>query len=99
MKLSIWTRANGRIAAMMAIAFTNWCAFMSWTFWVQLYYQNYLGYGPMQVVLRLLPMFVSGLACNVFVGLMAAYVPIVWLVGVYFPLSAFDFYFNVAIVV
>jgi len=35
LKLSIWTRANGRIAAMMAIAFTNWCAFLSWTFWVQ----------------------------------------------------------------
>lgn len=35
LKLSIWTRANGRIAAMMGIAFMNWCAFMSWTFWVQ----------------------------------------------------------------
>jgi hypothetical protein len=35
MKLSIWTRANGRIAAMMMIAFTNWCAFLAWTFWVQ----------------------------------------------------------------
>lgn len=35
MKLSLWTRGNGRFAAMMAIAFTNWCAFMSWTFWVQ----------------------------------------------------------------
>lgn len=35
MKLSLWTRANGRFAAMMAIAFTNWCAFMAWTYWVQ----------------------------------------------------------------
>lgn len=35
MKLSLWTRANGRFSAMMAIAFTNWCAFMSWTYWVQ----------------------------------------------------------------
>ena len=33
MKLSIWTRANGGIAAMMLIAFTNWCAFLAWNFW------------------------------------------------------------------
>uniref|UniRef100_A0A8H7XJB0 Major facilitator superfamily (MFS) profile domain-containing protein n=1 Tax=Psilocybe cubensis TaxID=181762 RepID=A0A8H7XJB0_PSICU len=78
MKLSIWTRANGRFAAMMAIAFTNWCAFMSWTYWVQ----NYKGYSAMQTVVRLLPMFVSGIACNVFVGLMAAHVTVVWLVAI-----------------
>jgi len=35
MRLTIWTRANGRFAATLAIAFTNWCAFMAWTFWVQ----------------------------------------------------------------
>jgi hypothetical protein len=35
MKLSLWTRANGRFAAMMAIAFINWCAFLAWIFWVQ----------------------------------------------------------------
>ncbi|CAA7265687.1 unnamed protein product [Cyclocybe aegerita] len=81
MKLSLWTRANGRFAAMMAIAFTNWCAFLAWTFWVQLYYQNYMGYTAMQSVVRLLPMFVSGILCNAFVGLMAAHVPLVWLVG------------------
>ncbi|KAF8149117.1 major facilitator superfamily domain-containing protein [Crassisporium funariophilum] len=81
MRLSIWTRANGRFAAMMAIAFTNWCCFLAWTFWVQLYYQNYMKYTAMQTVIRLLPMFVSGLLCNAFVGLMAAHVPLVWLVA------------------
>ena len=35
LKLSIWTRANGRITAIMVIAFTNWSAFVSWFFWVQ----------------------------------------------------------------
>jgi hypothetical protein len=34
MKLSIWTRANGRIAAMMTIVFMDWSAFSSWSFWV-----------------------------------------------------------------
>ncbi|KJA16450.1 hypothetical protein HYPSUDRAFT_147747 [Hypholoma sublateritium FD-334 SS-4] len=82
MKFSIWTRANGRFGAMMAIAFTNWCAFLAWTFWVQLYYQNYMQYNPMQTVIRLFPMFVSGVACNFFVGLMASRVPVVYLVVV-----------------
>ena len=35
LKLSIWTRANGRIAAIVMIAFTNWSAYISWVFWVQ----------------------------------------------------------------
>lgn len=35
MKLSLWTRAKGRMAVILAIAFLNACAFISWTFWVQ----------------------------------------------------------------
>ena len=35
MKLTIWTRANWRFAAMMALAFMDWCSFLSWTYWVQ----------------------------------------------------------------
>lgn len=35
LKLSIWTRANGRITAIVMIAFTNWSAYISWVFWVQ----------------------------------------------------------------
>jgi len=34
MKLSIWTRANGRIAAVMVVAFMNYAAFQAWDFWV-----------------------------------------------------------------
>jgi hypothetical protein len=33
-KPSLWSRANGRLAIMMVIAFLNWCCFISWTFWV-----------------------------------------------------------------
>jgi len=36
----------------------------------------------MSTVARLLPMFVSGILCNIFVGLMAAHVPLVVLVSV-----------------
>ena len=38
----------------------------------------------MQTVICLLPMFVSGLICNAIVGFMAAYIPIVWLLGAFF---------------
>ena len=38
----------------------------------------------MQTVVRLLPMFISGIVCNAIVGFMAAYIPIVWLLGAFF---------------
>ena len=34
MKLSIWTRANGRMAVMMIIVFMQWSGFSAWSFWV-----------------------------------------------------------------
>jgi hypothetical protein len=60
MRLSLWTRANGRFAVMQLIAFLNWSSFMSYNFWVQLFYQDYLQLTPVQTMLRLLPMFVTG---------------------------------------
>ncbi|KAF8810246.1 MFS general substrate transporter [Phlegmacium glaucopus] len=82
MRISLCTRASGRLAAIMLIAFTAWCAFQSWTYWIQLYYQDYKQYTAMQTAVRLLPMFFSGILCNVFFGLMAAHIPLVWLIGV-----------------
>jgi len=60
MRLSLWTRANGRFAVMQMIAFLNWASFMSYNFWVQLFYQDYLHLSPVQTMVRLLPMFVTG---------------------------------------
>jgi hypothetical protein len=34
-------------------------------------------------VVRLMPMLVSGLLCSLFIGLMAAHVPLVWLLSLY----------------
>jgi hypothetical protein len=45
---------------MQLITFLNWCSFMSYNFWVQLFYQDYLHLSPVQTMLRLLPMFVTG---------------------------------------
>lgn len=33
MKVSIWGRSHGRMAVILAIAFFEWCSFMSWIFW------------------------------------------------------------------
>ncbi|KAG6908440.1 hypothetical protein DXG01_004523 [Tephrocybe rancida] len=81
MKVSLWARAKGRFAAMMCIAFLTWCSFLSWNFWAQLYYQNYRGYSPILTVIRFLPMFVSGILCNVVVATIISYVPILYLIA------------------
>jgi MFS family permease len=77
LKLSIFARAKGRMAVILAIAFLNWSGFISWTFWAQLYYQNYLGLTPVLTMLRFIPMFVMGCLCNVFVAMVVARLPLV----------------------
>ncbi|TRM64811.1 major facilitator superfamily domain-containing protein [Schizophyllum amplum] len=79
MRLSLWTRARGRYAVQMAIAFLTWCSFLSWVFWAQLYYQEYLGYKPFVAAIRFIPMTVTGILCNVFVAFVVSRVSIVWL--------------------
>ncbi|KAG1868619.1 major facilitator superfamily domain-containing protein [Suillus subluteus] len=77
MRLSLWTRAKGRMAVILAIAFLNSCTFVSWGFWVQLYYQNYLLLTPMQTMLRFIPMFIVGCLCNVLVAMFVGKLPLV----------------------
>ncbi|KAF7312532.1 MFS general substrate transporter [Mycena indigotica] len=69
MKLSMWTRAKGKFAVMQAIAFFQWASFLSWYFWAQVYYENYLRLSPVHTAVRMLPMMVTGFLCNVFVML------------------------------
>ncbi|KAF9219476.1 MFS general substrate transporter [Gyrodon lividus] len=77
MRLSLWARANGRMAVILAIAFLNWSGFLCWTFWVQLYYQNYLGLSPVHTMIRFIPMFIMGCLCNFFVAMVVAKLPLV----------------------
>ncbi|EKM77894.1 hypothetical protein AGABI1DRAFT_129687 [Agaricus bisporus var. burnettii JB137-S8] len=77
MKLSLWARAKGRFAAVIAIVFLTWSSYMAWTFWVQLYFQNYVGLTPLQTVVRLFPLFVAGTLCDAFVGIMANHVSMI----------------------
>ncbi|KAG2359353.1 major facilitator superfamily domain-containing protein [Suillus spraguei] len=77
MKLSLWTRARGRMAIIVVIAFLNWCGFISISFWAQLYYQDYVLLTPMQTMLRFIPVFVVGCLSNVFVGMFVGKLPLV----------------------
>jgi len=80
MRLSVWGRAKGKLAVMLVIGFLEWCSFMSFVFWVQLYYQDFRHLSPIDTMIRLLPMFVTGLLCNVIVALFVGRVDFVILV-------------------
>ncbi|KAI0750334.1 major facilitator superfamily domain-containing protein [Daedaleopsis nitida] len=80
MPVSIWTRARGKMAVMLAIAFLEWCAFNAFTFWLTLYYQDYERRSPILTMVRLLPMFVTGVACNVVIALVVGRVDVVVLI-------------------
>ncbi|GLB41107.1 putative transporter [Lyophyllum shimeji] len=81
MKVSLWRRAKGRFAVMMCIAFLTWCSFLSWCFWAQLYYQSYIGLSPLRTFVRLMPMFVSGIVCNMLVAAFVGYISVLYLIA------------------
>nr|GAT55166.1 predicted protein [Mycena chlorophos] len=76
---SLFLRAKGRVGAVYAVAFLQFAAFMVWAYWVQLYYQVYIGYSPVRTVARLSPMFVTGIICNVVVALVVGRIGTGWL--------------------
>ncbi|CAK5284758.1 unnamed protein product, partial [Mycena citricolor] len=80
MKLSMWKRADGKFAAMQVIAFFQWAAFLSWFFWAQVYYEDYMKLSPILTAIRMLPMTITGALCNLFVVLVIARMPLVVLI-------------------
>ncbi|EMD33363.1 hypothetical protein CERSUDRAFT_142330 [Gelatoporia subvermispora B] len=81
MRITIWGRDHGRLAVMLCIAFLEWSSFLSWQFWAQLYYQNYIGYSPVLTMVRFIPMFITGVLCNVIVALVVGRIPGVILIA------------------
>ncbi|KAK7040364.1 hypothetical protein VNI00_009834 [Paramarasmius palmivorus] len=81
MPLSLWARAKGRVAVVMWIAFLLWASFIAWNFWALLYYQDFARLSPILTMVRIVPMFVTGVLCNIFVALVVGYVPLVYLMG------------------
>lgn len=81
MKLSLWTKGNGKFAAIMLIVLFTFASFLAWNFWAQLFYQNYEEYTPILTMLRFIPMFVTGIILNTIIVLIIARVPIVWILA------------------
>ncbi|KDN43708.1 hypothetical protein RSAG8_05898, partial [Rhizoctonia solani AG-8 WAC10335] len=70
MRLGLWTRAKGKFAAIQLVVFFDWSCFTTWQFFVTVrFYQEYLGISPVDTTIRLLPMPVSGLLCNLVIAL------------------------------
>ncbi|KAN0121010.1 efflux transporter [Russula decolorans] len=82
MKPSMWTHDHGRFAVMQIIACINWAAFSCWLVWVQLYYQTYLNLTPIHTMLRILPMFFSGVVANIIIALIIGRIDVVYIVAV-----------------
>ncbi|EJD53286.1 putative efflux transporter [Auricularia subglabra TFB-10046 SS5] len=80
LRISLWTRGHGTFAVVQAIAFFEFCAFIAWMFWATLFYQQLQQKTPILVMVRFLPMTVTGLLLNVIVGLFVAHIPMVYLV-------------------
>ena len=68
--LRIWTRANGRVAAILAVGTCVWASFNSLVFWGTLYYQEYAHLSATQTMLRFLPMPFAGVIANFIVALL-----------------------------
>ena len=88
----MWTHANGRFAVMQIIACINWAAFSCWLVWVQLYYQTYLNLTPIQTMLRILPMFFSGVVANIIIALIIGRIDVVYIVGALFVSARPDYF-------
>ncbi|KAG8738844.1 hypothetical protein FRC11_001101 [Ceratobasidium sp. 423] len=69
MRLGLWTRAKGRFAAVQLIVFFDWACFTTWVFFVTRSALEYRGISPIGTTVRVLPMTVSGLLCNLVVAL------------------------------
>ncbi|KAJ7617255.1 major facilitator superfamily domain-containing protein [Roridomyces roridus] len=76
---ALFARGRGRVGAMYLVALLQFGAFMTWAFWVQLYYQIYIGLTPVGTVVKLIPMFVTGILCNLLVAIIAGRIPTGWL--------------------
>ncbi|WVW83188.1 hypothetical protein I302_105206 [Kwoniella bestiolae CBS 10118] len=80
MRLQLWTRANGRLAAVYFIGFSAWMSFSTALYWGTLLFQEVQGISPIATTLRFLPSEISGVICNVLVGILIHRVPAQWIV-------------------
>ncbi|KZV97648.1 MFS general substrate transporter, partial [Exidia glandulosa HHB12029] len=88
LRIGLWTRGHGTFAVVQAIAFFEMSCFFAWIFWTTLFYQELNGKTPVLVMVRFLPMTVTGIILNVIIGLFIAHIPLVYLVTIGTGLTA-----------
>ncbi|KAL1720725.1 major facilitator superfamily domain-containing protein [Schizophyllum commune] len=81
MRMTLLSRGHWRYGAQMLIVFTTWSSFIGYTFWQMLFYQDFLGLSPLAAAIRLIPMPITGVICNMLVALLVGRVPVVVLMG------------------
>ena len=80
MRLQLWTRANGRLAAVYMIGFVSFMGFVSTMYHSTLFFQQVQLLDPVQAFIRFLPCAVSGTLCNVLVAKIISRMPTQWIV-------------------
>ncbi|KLT38369.1 MFS general substrate transporter [Cutaneotrichosporon oleaginosum] len=75
MRLGLWTRARGKLAATYLVGGICWMGFTSMFFNATLFYQQVQMTGTIGAMLRFIPCCVSGLLCNVLVAKVIHLVP------------------------
>ncbi|EJU05211.1 hypothetical protein DACRYDRAFT_86362 [Dacryopinax primogenitus] len=73
-RLNIFKRGQGKLAAILLVAFLIMGAFSSWQYWATLYYQDYKQFAPIDTTIRFIPMQIVGISINVLFALVAAHV-------------------------
>ncbi|WVQ98641.1 hypothetical protein IAU59_005772 [Kwoniella sp. CBS 9459] len=81
MRLQLWTRARGRLAAVYLVGFLSWLGFHSLFYHATLFFQDIQHTSPVGAMLRFLPTEISGIICNVIVALIIHRVSTVWLLS------------------
>ncbi|KAL1411290.1 hypothetical protein Q8F55_002241 [Vanrija albida] len=77
LRLALFTRARGRLAAMYLVGFTAWMGFVSTGYQATLFYQQVQMTGSMGAALRFLPCPIAGLTCVFIVSRLVHILPTV----------------------
>lgn len=75
MRLALWTRAKGKLAATYFIGGISWMGFSTMFYSATLFYQQVQMTGTIGAMLRFMPTTISGLLCNILVAKIVHIVP------------------------
>ncbi|WWD10230.1 hypothetical protein V865_008364 [Kwoniella europaea PYCC6329] len=80
MRLALWTRAKGRLAALYFVSFLAVMGFIPALYNATLFFQEVQSIGSVGTMLLFLPTEVAGIICSILVALLIHRIPAYWLV-------------------